>query len=493
MNKFFTVLFLFISTASFCQIGGMSISPTGSAPDPSAGLDVNFPNKGLLMPRITQGQRDSIAAPALGLEIYNTTDNCIEVYGFGYWQSVTCLCSGPPSTPSVISGNSNPCANSANGIYAVGLVLGASTYTWSVPSDAVIIAGQGTNSITVNFGVAPGNISVSANNNCGSSGNSTLPVTINTIPATPGAITGIDTVCANTTGNVYSIDYVAGATTYNWLLPSGTVTAGQGTNTATVSFGATQGNMSVTAGNVCGNSAASVLPIVFPSEHGLITFTYSGNQQSFVVPQCVSSLNITAYGAQGGSGNDGPGGYGGSATGNLTVTPGTTIYLYIGGQPVNSNGGYNGGGTGYGSGLGGGGGSDVRVGGTDLSNRVIVAGGGGSATSDAGWVTVGGTGGGATGGDGTSNNGSAYCGQGGTQSAGGGGAQNYSGGPGSLGQGGSASTTWPYDPGGGGGYYGGGGGGAGGAGGGSGYIGGVSGGSMQNGVQIGNGQVVINW
>ena len=493
MKNYLTILLLFISATAFCQAGGMSVSPNGSAPDPSAGLDINFPNKGLLMPRVTQTQRDAIGTPALGLQIYNTTDNCIEVYGFGYWQTVSCLCSGPPSTPSFISGNNNPCTNSTNGIYSVGLVLGAATYTWTVPADAVIIAGQGTNSITVNFGVTPGNITVSANNNCGSSGVSTLPITMNTIPSTPGAITGVDTVCANTTGNVYSIADVQGATTYSWSLPSGTVTAGQGTNTATVSFGATQGNMSVTAGNVCGNSSASILPMVFPANHGQQTFGFTGNQQVFMVPQCVSSLILTAYGAQGGTGSDGPGGYGGTATGTLAVAPGTTLYVYVGSGPNGTAGGYNGGGTGYGSGFGGGGASDVRVGGTDVSNRVIVAGGGGSATSNAGWVTAGGAGGGTTGGDGTSNNGTAYCGQGGNQNTGGAGAQNYSAGPGTLGQGGNASTTWQYDSGGGGGYYGGGGGGAGGSGGGSGYIGGVTGGTMQNGVQLGNGQVIITW
>jgi len=493
MKKVFTIAFIFISAAAFCQLGGMSISPSGSAPDPSAGLDINFSNKGMLIPRVTTGQRDSISNPAFGLLILNTTTNCVEMYGFGYWQSISCLCSGPPSTPSVISGNGNPCANASNAIYSVGLVLGAATYTWTVPSDAVIIAGQGTNSITVNFGVNPGNITVTANNNCGSSSNSTLPVSINTIPATPGSISGADTVCANTTDNIYSVTPVAGATTYTWLLPSGTVTAGQGTSTATVSFGATQGNMSVTAGNVCGNSAASILPMIFPVNTGQQVFTYTGNQQSFVVPPCVSSLSLTVYGAQGGTSSGSTGGYGGTASGTLSVTPGTTLYIYVGNQPANANGGYNGGGNGVGNGMGGGGASDVRVGGTDLSNRVIVAGGGGG-TPEPNWSCIGGAGGGLNGGTGSANTGSSYCGLGGTQSNGGSEqiACGNGGSAGTLGQGGNGSIC-DSGGGGGGGYYGGGGSDAGGAGGGSGYIGGVSGGTMQNGVQLGNGEVVINW
>ena len=493
MRNFFTVLMLLISTTAFCQLGGMSISPTGTAPDPSAGLDINFSNKGMLMPRLTQTQRDSISNPAFGLLILNNTTNCVEMYGFGYWQSISCLCSGPPSTPSSITGNNNPGSGASNEIYSVGLVSGAGSYTWSVPSGAAIIAGQGTNSVTVNFGVTPGNVSVTAHNSCGNSNASVFPVTINTIPGAPVAIMGSDTVCANSVSNIYKVNPVAGATTYNWLLPSGTVTNGQGTDSITVSFGATSGNMSVTSGNVCGTSTATILQMDILNNSGSQQFYFTGNQQMFVVPGCISTVSITAYGAQGGTGSDGPGGYGGLATGNLAVNPGDTLYIYVGAQAGGTNGGYDGGGNGSGGGKGGGGASDVRVGGIDLSNRVIVAGGGGGTTS-AGWSVTGGSGGGTTGGGGTSSNGSAHCGNGGTQSGGGAGATAYGdGNAGTLGQGGNASPDNNNDPGGGGGYYGGGGGAAGGAGGGSGYIGGVTGGFMQNGGQAGNGQIVISW
>ncbi len=494
MKNLFILLFLFISATAFCQLGGMSISPNGSPPDQSAILDLNTPNKGFLLPRISQAQRNAISNPALGLQIYDTTNNCIEIYGFGNWQTISCLCSGPPSTPSTITGNNNPCSNASSVTYTVGLVLSASSYTWTVPADATIIAGQGTNSITVNFGATPGNVSVTAGNSCGSSSASVLPVTINTIPSAPDAITGADTVCANSTGNVYAINSVSGATSYTWSLPSGTVTAGQGTTSIIVSFGATQGNMSVIASNVCGNSNATALPLIFPTNHGSQTYNYTGNQQTFAVPQCVTSLNVTAYGAQGGSVNGNTGGNGGTATGTLTTTPGTMLYIYVGNQPINNVGGYNGGGTcANTNGMGGGGATDVRVGGTDVGSRVIVAGGGGGVPSA--WTCTGGSGGGLNGGNGTSSNGTNYIGYGGSQGDGGAAESactNGTGTPGTLGQGGNGSTC-DYGGGGGGGYYGGGGGDAGGAGGGSGYIGGVSGGTMQNGVQLGNGQLIIVW
>ncbi|MFW1396645.1 glycine-rich protein, partial [Vibrio parahaemolyticus] len=70
--------------------------------------------------------------------------------------------------------------------------------------------------------------------------------------------------------------------------------------------------------------------------------------------------------------------------------------IYIGEQPAGSEGGQNGGGKGCGKGTGGGGASDIRVGGTSLSSRVLVAGGGGGY----GYGGYGGGGGGLTGAEG---------------------------------------------------------------------------------------------
>jgi hypothetical protein len=50
------------------------------------------------------------------------------------------------------------------------------TYTWTVPSGASIVSGQGSNSIVVNFGTSGGNVSVRATNTCGSSSTRSLAV-----------------------------------------------------------------------------------------------------------------------------------------------------------------------------------------------------------------------------------------------------------------------------------------------------------------------------
>lgn len=260
------------------------------------------------------------------------------------------------------------------------------------------------------------------------------------------------------------------------------------------------------------------------------SFSFTGAQQTWVVPAGLTTCTIRCWGAQGGSAGSGTdptftvltnGGAGGYATGDLAVTPGETLYVFVGGNPTGLHttgnsapvaGGYNGGGTGErvgpanASGSGGGGGaSDVRQGSNVLADRVIVAGGGGSAGNYAATVANsgnGGAGGAATGGTGTAPN---KNGSGGTQSAGGttGGTGGVNGSAGALGVGGAkSSSTSAVNPGsGGGGYWGGGGGGyrttatfgSGGGGGGSNYVGGVTASTSTQGGRSGNGRVEIEY
>ncbi|MFZ1306495.1 MAG: PKD-like domain-containing protein, partial [Ferruginibacter sp.] len=118
---------------------------------------------------------------------------------------------------------------------------------------------------------------------------------------------------------------------------------------------------------------------------GSATFNFTGGMQTFTVPAGVTSINITALGAQGGTGAiggnsvlGGAGGLGASATGTLAVVPGQVLNIFVGGQGASPAGGFNGGANGGSVNAGGGGGaSDVRAGGVGVANRVITAGGGG--------------------------------------------------------------------------------------------------------------------
>jgi len=215
------------------------------------------------------------------------------------------------------------------------------------------------------------------------------------------------------------------------------------------------------------------------------TFAYTGSNQTFIVPQGVTSINVYAWGA-GGGGKTNNGGAGAMVQGALTVTPGETLTIVVGGggsasttTTISAYGGGGAAGIGDGGLSGGGGGrTAIQRGGTAATNDIVVAGGGGGAS-------INGLGGSATF-SGTANDGTSLGGtiqgRGGSQSAGGSGGSGQwgTGITGSRGQGGTVTNgTWSDGGGGGAGYYGGGGGGTntgdvGGGGGGSSYTGNLS-------------------
>ena len=223
------------------------------------------------------------------------------------------------------------------------------------------------------------------------------------------------------------------------------------------------------------------------------TFKYTGDAQKFKVPMNVRRITVVALGASGG-GTLHP--RVGRVYAVLPVTPGEELFVYVGGPADGEKGGFNGGGNGAPgfskeAAHGGGGASDVREGGENLGDRILVAGGsGGAGGFNPTNFGMGGPGGGSAGGTGGTGYGDYYkscslttfgCyggggGEGGNQHRGGaggiGGVGPYGygnpGAPGSLGVGGaggdncgSSCDAGGSGGGGGGGYYGGGGGGAG--------------------------------
>ena len=227
--------------------------------------------------------------------------------------------------------------------------------------------------------------------------------------------------------------------------------------------------------------------LAFQTSAQVYTFSCPTTTTSWVVPPGVTTILVDVQGAAGGVNSvegvpylgytfvDRPG-YGARVQGQLTVVPGTTLNIYVGGNPATATtwapvvaGGFNGGGNSYGNtasagltpgiaGGGGGGASDIRIGGTALANRVVVAGGGGGAGCDyptpPNNVDRGGDGGGTTGENGFDGSGTGLNGRGGTPATGGAGGGGAA--AGTLGNGGNA-LSGSGGGGGGGGYYGGGG------------------------------------
>ena len=250
---------------------------------------------------------------------------------------------------------------------------------------------------------------------------------------------------------------------------------------------------------VCGGFAEINGCGVCDDPSNLAVYQFTGEVQTFVVPEDVSQLFIQAFGAQGGGSEvcllppQEDGGWGGYASGYLSVNPGDILYVYVGGKgQMSGNGGFNGGGNGGLYAGGGGGASDVRTFFGDLNSRLIVAGGGGGGNTGCPEHGAGGAGGGLVGGDGIVGIDPWLNAGGGTQVAGGT-AGAFPGGAGMFGQGASSVGNPYHIAGGGGGWYGGGSAYASGAGGGSSFLGGVINGSTNSGVREGDGLVLISY
>lgn len=83
--------FLFLAALAvfnFCFAQNIGINATGALPDSTAMLDIASTTSGLLIPRMTTTQRNAIALPPNGLQVYNTTTNTLDIYKTNTWQSV---------------------------------------------------------------------------------------------------------------------------------------------------------------------------------------------------------------------------------------------------------------------------------------------------------------------------------------------------------------------------------------------------------------------
>jgi uncharacterized protein (TIGR02145 family) len=273
-TKRFFLLAMLISFG-LSTMAQVAINNDGTPPDESAILDLQSTSQGLLLPRLSNTERDGITSPASGLFIFNTDMGTIQFYSFGQWQSLTTE-SCAPEQPNSITGNAYPDCGATGVSYSIDAVNGAASYDWEMMTNgANIVSGQGTTSITVNMGSESGNVWVSAVNGCGSSDIQQLPITIG-IPAQPGSITGNAYPACGAIGVTYSIDAVNGATGYNWTMPNDKVTiqSGHGTTSIVVNIeaGATSGDMLVNSYNTCGTSAdfSYAITIGAPAQPGSI-------------------------------------------------------------------------------------------------------------------------------------------------------------------------------------------------------------------------------
>ncbi len=203
-----------------------------------------------------------------------------------------------PGSAGPITGTAVVCAGAIGVAYSVAPIANAITYVWTLPPNATISSGGGTNSITVNYAnnSTSGNITVYGNNTCGDGSSSpSFSVTVNPLPDAAGNIIGPSSVCQGTTGEIYTVPPINNATGYTWTVPTGAnIISGINTNTITVDFSSTasSGNITVLGTNSCGNGVASpnfavtvnpipTTPVVTNHGDTLISSVPAGNQWYF--------------------------------------------------------------------------------------------------------------------------------------------------------------------------------------------------------------------
>ncbi|MCD6067063.1 MAG: hypothetical protein K0S33_1889 [Bacteroidetes bacterium] len=230
--------------------------------------------------------------------------------------SVSVVINTLPAVPGSISGLTTLCSGTTT-TYSVTNDPAATGYTWTLPGGWS--GTSTTNSISATAGTSSGNVSVIANNSCGSTIAQTLAVTVNTIPSTPGTISGATTICSGSS-NAYSITAVSGATGYTWTLPGGW-TGTSTTNSINITADNTSGTISVTAGNSCGNSTAQSVAVVvntIPASPAVIAGPSSiceGNSATWSVTAVPGATDYTWTL---------PGGWSGTSTTNSITATGST-------------------------------------------------------------------------------------------------------------------------------------------------------------------------
>jgi hypothetical protein len=98
MKNIISLAILAIAFPLLCSAQGVKVSTSPGDPEESAIFEVESSSQGFLPPRMNIAQRNSIQNPVVGLQIYNTELNCLEVYTGTHWKNL-CFgdtCGSPP-------------------------------------------------------------------------------------------------------------------------------------------------------------------------------------------------------------------------------------------------------------------------------------------------------------------------------------------------------------------------------------------------------------
>jgi beta-glucanase (GH16 family) len=158
------------------------------------------------------------------------------------------------------------------------------TYAWSVPADALIVEGQGTNSILVDWGCDTGTVSCNLSTPCGQY-DLTYHIGLDSLE-----IAGKDIVEFNQTGLTYAIPPTREAI-HQWILPEGVILNSKNdSNAVNIDWYAADGELSVQLSNFCGTDSASK-PV-----SAIRQAPYPDPEQPHKIPGTIESVNYDSGG-----------------------------------------------------------------------------------------------------------------------------------------------------------------------------------------------------
>lgn len=406
MKHFFAITLL--ALPMFLSSQGVLVGTSGQSPDPSATFEVRSSQGGFLLPRMTTTQRNAIPTPAQGLQIFNTTTGCVDLYFSTGWRAVSCACANTPNPAFSIS-PSVPTAGSTAQLLSS--QPGSANFQWTIQG-ATPSTASGANP-NVQW-ATPGTYAVKlvVTDSAGCSDSLTQQITVSSCSS------GSTTFAY--TGSVTSWTVPAGACTLTILCEG--AQGGNGQNAGTGGLGASM------QGTFTGIAPGSVLQVV-----------------------------VGGRGNSGASGNSSRGGGGGG--GSFVYTSNNNLLVAAGGG---GGGGFINGGGGPGLTTTSGGASNFgNPGGTNGSGGTVTTSNGYDGGGGAGWLSDGASNTQATGGKTRTNNwtggsANAYSPTGVNGGfGGGGGAEHGAGGGGGYSGGGGGRNGDPYGAGGGGSFNGG--------------------------------------
>ncbi len=204
-----------------------------------------------------------------------------------------------PQAP-LLSGNQSPCQGATVNYTVTPVGSPAPTsYSWITPN------GEQVNQISANVYAITwnspnsGQLCVTADNDCGASLPTCIPINIQALPTVP-VMSGTATVCANNLPQIFSVTNVQMGVTYNWTVPPGATFTGSGSsisvNFSNVASGPVQ--VCVAAQNACGttlpatcfNVNVTTAPAA-PVMSGPASVCNNGGNYNYIVSNSVVGVN----------------------------------------------------------------------------------------------------------------------------------------------------------------------------------------------------------